>query len=301
MKNEKNVKLTYHILVKRYWKKNKDEETVYHPLYEIIDILKYINRLARLKKFYDMKNGKFCFLESVEFSTEDPNVIAKGYFKSARNEFRPNLINKKTGLERKNPKDLSEGDIEKTHFLFKCDKNKEEVYLLLESNYHGLAIGAVVEYLTAFQVEYLRAKKIARNFSIVQASIPGKDFFEELERLKRAKIAEVYFDKQLLGSKALNFSNRTISLKKDLKLVASAELGENISEVAVDFFNALNLKGSNISKVRVFGNDSKNNEVILDTSLMTKRDFIKADLNPETGEVITSQIFSGLVDYAKNI
>lgn len=301
MKSTKDVKLTYHILVKRYWKKRKGEEAFYHPLYEIIDILKYTKRLARLKKFHDLKNDKFCFLESVEFTTEAPDVIAKGYFKSARNEFRPNLINKRTGLERKNPKELTEGDIEKTHFLIKCDRNNDEVYLLLESNYHGIAIGAIVEYLTVFQRQYLKAKKIARNFTIAQASIPGNDFFEELGKLNRAKIAEVYFDKQLLGGKALNFSNRTISLKKDLKLVASAELGENISEVAVDFFNALNLKGSNISKVRVFGNDSKNNEVILDTSHMTKRDFIKADLNPETGEVITPQMISGLVDYAKKI
>ena len=194
MKSNKDVKLTYHTLVKRYWKKNKDEETFYHPLYEIIDILKYIKRLARLKKFHDLKNDKFCFLASLEFVTKGQNVIAKGFFKSARSEFRPNLIDKRTGLERRNPKGLSEGDIEKTHFVIKCNKEQKEIYLLLESNYHGIAIGAVVEYLTIFQRKYLKAKKIQRNFSIAQSSILGDDFFEQLQQLNRAKIAEVYWE-----------------------------------------------------------------------------------------------------------
>jgi len=301
MKTNKNVKVLYHILVKKNWKKRKDEETVYLPLYEIIDILQYIKKLSRLKKFFDLSNDKFCFIESVDINEHNEYTLAKGFFKSARNEFRPNLINKRTGTERKNPKEISEGDIEKTHFVIKADKSKEEVYFLMEYNYHGIGIGAAIDYFTFFLRKYLKFKKISRSFSIVKAVIPGNEFFEELQKLQRAKIAEVYFDKQLLGSKALNFSNRTISLKKDLKLVASAELGESISGVAVDLFNAFKRQGTNISKVRIFGNDSNNNEVVLDTSHMSKKDFIKVDLNPETGEVITSQIISGLVEYANKL
>lgn len=301
MKTDKDVKVHFFILTKKNWRQAKDEKTVIYPLYEINDIILYVKKLLKLKKFFDLQDNKFCFLESVSSVNEGSNIVFKGFFKSARNEFRPNLLNKKTGEERSNPKLLTEGDIEKTHFVIKIDKAKQEVYLLLEYNFYGVSINNIIDYFTHFLRQYLKTIKRPRNFTIVQAVIPGNDFFDELQRLGRAKIAEVYFDKQLLGSKALNFSNRTLPLKQDLKLVATADLGESIKEVAVDLFNAFSLKGSNITKVRVFGNDSDNNEVVLDTSFMSRIEYVKVDLNLETGEVITSQMISGLIEIAERL
>lgn len=301
MKTTKDVKITFHQLFKKKWKKKDEESSTYFPLLEINDIIVFIKKLPRLQKFHDLKGDKFCFLESVEIVKEDSIVIFKGFFKSARNEFRPNLINKRNGAERKNPKELTEGDIEKTHFVIKIDKSREEVYLLLEHNYHGVTCSNIIEYFTSFNRSYLKYKGKPQNFTIVQAIIPGSDFIDGLQQLSRTKIAEVHFDKQLLGSKALNFSNRTVSLKQDLKLVASAEVGESIKEVAVDLFNAFNQKESTITKVRVFGLDENNNEVILDTSKIIKVEFVRVDLNPETGEVMTTQMISGLIEISERI
>lgn len=118
--------------------------------------------------------------------------------------------------------------------------------------------------------------------------------------MSRTKLAEIYFDKRLLGSKALNFSNRFVSLKKDLKLVASASPQESITEVAVDFYNAMNRKGSEVSKVRVYGNDQDNNEIVLDTSFMSRVEFVSVDLNQDTGEVNSVQLLSGLKKIANS-
>lgn len=301
MKTRKDVKVLFYQLFMKKWKRGEKENSALHPFLELGDIISYVKKLSRLKKFYDMNNGKFFFLETVEIVEVDSDVIFKGFFKSARNEFRPNLINKKTGEERPNPKQLTEGDIEKTHFVFKIAKERDEVYLLLEFNFHGVTCSNIIEYFTSFYRNYLSSINKSQNFTIKSAFLPGNDFFDGLQQLTRTKIAEVHFDKQLLGSKALNFSNRTVSLKQDLKLVAKAETGENIKEVAIDFFNAFKRKESSITKVRIFGNDENNNDVILDTSKIIKIEFVKVDLNSETGEVMTSQMLSGLVAISENL
>ena len=301
MKTRKDVKVLFYQLFMQSWKRGEKENSALHPFIELREIISYVKKLSRLKKFYDMNNGKFFFLETVEIVEDDSDVIFKGFFKSARNEFRPNLINKKTGEERPNPKQLAEGDIEKTHYVFKIAKKRDEVYLLLEFNFHGVTCSNIIEYFTSFYRTYLRSINNSQSFTIKLAFLPGNDFFDGLQQLTRTKIAEVHFDKQLLGSKALNFSNRTVSLKKDLTLVAKAETGESIKEVAVDFFNAFKQKDSSISKIRIFGNDENNNEVILDTSKIIKIDFVKVDLNLETGEVMTPQMISGLVKISENL
>lgn len=265
------------------------------PLYVIEDIVAFTMKQSKKKRFYDLKDNKFCFLESADITAKgNEATLITGFFKSARNEFRPDLINKKTGTERKNPKEITEGDIEKTHFVIKIDKSAKEVYLFLEYNFHGINANNIVNYLTVFNAKYLVTKDKKKSYSIKHSIIPRNNFLTELESITRTRLAEIYFDKQLLGSKALNFSNRFVSLKKELKLVAAASPQESITEVAIDFYNALNRKNSEVSKVRIYGNDEDNNEIILDTSFMSKVEFVEVDLNQDTGDVNSTQLFSGL-------
>lgn len=88
-------------------------------------------------------------------------------------------------------------------------------------------------------------------------------------------------------------------MKKELKLTLSASKSESITEVAIDLYNSF-ASGSDISKVRIYGVDENNNEKILDTTFMGRVEFIKVDLNQETGEVNTTQLFTGLVKMANS-
>ncbi len=300
MKTSKDVKVTFHTILKRMWKKDENDRQEEMPFFDLLLVMKFIKSLSKLKKFYDLKDDKFCFIESVDINTSSEGQIISGYFKSARNEFRPNLIDKRTGDERSNPKKITEGDIEKSHFTFKIDKDNNEVYLFFENNYYGLTISNVINYLSHFSKLYLKSKKLPKNFTIIYTIIPGNNFLTELERLNRSKVAEVYFDKQLLGTKALNFSNRTVSLKKDIKLVATAEKGESLTEMVIDIFNKLNKADSEVTKVRVHGLNDENDPVILDTSFISMNRFLHIDINQETGELMTSQILLGLKNFAKN-
>jgi len=302
MNTTKDIKINFSTLIQRMWKNEQNGSQTDKPFFLIEEIISFIIKLYKIKKFYDLKNNKFCFLElsNVDFKDEIITIIT-GMFKSARNEFRPNLINKKNGNERKNPKEITEGDIEKTHFVIKLDKNTNEVYLFLEYNFHGINTNDVVNYLQYFTNQYLASINMPRNFSVKHLIIPRNNFLTELEKLARTKLAEVYFDRQLLGSKALNFSNRFISLKKDIKLTATASSHkESITDVVIDLFNAFNNGKNDITKVRVYGNDLDDNEVVLDTSFMSKVEFLNIDINPETGELNTTQIFSGLKKIANS-
>ena len=117
METSKDVKILFIALNLRMWKKKGDDPVIYKPFLSIKDIFQYINRLKRTDRFMDLKGDKFCFIaEKVDIREFETYSVITGMFKSARNEFRPNIINKATGTERKNPKEKSEGDIEKTHF-----------------------------------------------------------------------------------------------------------------------------------------------------------------------------------------
>ena len=296
MNTKKNVIVTYHRILQRMWKSNNETEDAYNPFYMMGDVLKYIKSLGKKKKFYELKNDKFCFIDSLEEEVIDNDVVLyKGYFKSARSEFRPNLINKITGNERKNPKEITEGDIEKTHFVVKVSKVDNEVYLLIEKNYYGITSNNFINYINEFAKSYMEKNGISKRFSIIKEDIPVNNFLTELERLQRTVLAEMYVDKKLLGSDALEFSDRIISLKKDIVITAKAMSKETITEFGIDLFNKMNGKSKSvISRIRIRGIDENYNSVLLDTLNLSKKDTIEIDLNTETGEVMTSQLLTRL-------
>ena len=291
MNTTKNVKVSFHTFVKCMLKSGKHIE---EPFYMIEEVLDYIGSIKdKRKRYYDLKSGKFCFIDSINKETIDENVtLFKGVCKSARNEFRPNLINKKTGNERKNPKELSEGDIELTHFLLKITKFDNEVYLLLERNRNGVTHLNFTNYINEFTKKYIEQKGQKKDFSVTRMDVPTNNFLTELERLNRTVQAEVYFDKQLLGSDALNFSERTLSVRKNIMLTVKANPRDSITEFGVDLWNKINKKDSLVSRIRIKGTNDESNNIILDSDMMSRKEYITVDLNQETGEVNSVQLLS---------
>jgi len=297
----KDVKILFDTILKYQWSKGVSESERTTAYFEIIEVLAYIKKQARKKRFQDIQGDKFCFLENYTEVTTGNRTIVKGFFKSARNQFRPNIINRTTGKERENPKLITEGDIEKTHFAILIDKDQKEVFLIREYNYYGLTMNNIMDYLSKFNRNYLEFKDLPKNYTLRNYSIAKDGFLEALRSLRSAKIADVYFDKKLLGSEALNFSNRTISLKNELKLTIGATRGESLKETAIDLFNNLNSGRSDISKIRVGGQDQLGNEVIIDTSFMNKIEFLRIDRNPLTGELNSTQIYSGFQNILESL
>ena len=140
-----------------------------------------------------------------------------------------------------------------------------------------------------------------KNFSLKHHIIPETGFYEALQSMQRVKIADVYINKQLLGSDALNFSNRIVTVKNEMKLSISSNLKESIKSTTIDIFNKYNEGGSIISKIRVEGKDIRDNDVLIDTSFMNKQEQITIERNTDTGELATDQIYSELTELIKFI
>lgn len=163
----------------------------------------------------------------------------------------------------------------------------------------GVSPTVFVNYIARFTNMYLQHVDEKRNFSVQKTDIMMNNFLTEVERLSRTITAEVYFDKKLLGSEALNFSNRTVSLKRDLILTAKASTKESITEFGVDIWNKMQRQDSPISRVRIKGIDENDNAVLLDTSFFCRQEFITAELDADTGEVNSTQLLSRLQKLAK--
>ncbi len=301
MNKTKDCKVYFSTLIKRMWKSKKVKKEVNLPLDSIDEIIKFIKKRKKTDRYYDLKDDKFCFLATATIFPENNSaIIINGFFKSSRDNFRPNVLHKSTGLERANPKNKGEGDIEKTHFVMKIDKAVDEVYLFLECNGNGINTNNLINYISHFNSLLLTETKSVKNYSIKHLIIPKNDFLMELENLSRANMAEIYISKKILGGNALNLSNRTTQLKHDVKLIVSASPKETATEFIVDCFNGFKTNKNDISKIRVYGNDENKNEIIIDTSFMSKIEYVTVDINQDTGEVNSSQLFTGLTQIANS-
>lgn len=300
----RKVKILYKTLLKYEWSRGDTIEDRRSPFWEVLEVVKFINAKTKKEKIRDLHGDKFCFLENFNIAgtPNSDRVEIYGFFKSARNQFRPNLINRRTGIERPNPKELTEGDIEKTHFVIILDKNKDEVFFIHEYNFYGITIKEVLAYFRSFAMAYATKKKLKKTFTLKYQVIPETGFIQALQSMTRVKVADVYIGKQLLGSDALNMSNRLVNVKSEMKLSIGSNPRESIKATAVDIFNVFNSSGNtSISKIRVEGKDQRDNDVLIDTSFMNKQEFITVDRNTDTGELVSSQVYAGLKELIEEI
>lgn len=283
----KTRKISYNTIVSKTW--NTQAES---PFDNIETLVKFILKLKKIEKRFDMKDNKFCLLESGNIKTDgNGNAVISGYFKSARNNHSPNLIDKNTGDERKSPKKLTEGDVEKTHYLIK--KTSNELYMLVETNGHGVSVNQIIEYFDRFSKRYCLHIGVKKNYSIKHYKMGKNNFLSEVQSMKRVKVAKIYFDKQLLGGNCLDFSNRHSKLQRDLELTVKALKTENITETAIDFYNKFSSSNNDsISKVRIEGKDKNGTDVVIDTTFMELIASDDVNINPLTGEVETRNILT---------
>lgn len=293
MQTTKLRQIEYHTLVKKMWRM---EDNAIQPLMEVVDLLKFIKRQARAKRFYELKNSKCCLLDDFVVESNEGCLLICGLFKSAIKDFRPKLINTSTAVERDNPKEKKEGEIEKTHFCIKVVNEAEyqEVFIVLEKNGYGISINQIIEYLNEFNKKLIKSKNLKRSYTIKHMSILRSDFRDVLGSMNRVRIAEIHMNKQLLGSDALNYSNRQIAIKEDVVLMVKAKKGFSLQEFSFDCLQKVGGGPAGISRMRVWGNTDDGQHILIDTELFGKKTEISCDINPDTGEVITFSIYRQL-------
>lgn len=290
MNTFKDRQIEYYVLSRKNYRESTNPIT---PFIEVEQLLKRIYKLSKKKRFYDLKSDKSCLLDLLEIQDSDNDiVIISGMVKSAVNNFRPKLINTKTAIERDNPKEKAEGEIERTHFCIKIynQPNYKDVICIFEKNGNGISINQFVNYLNHFKKHFSTESGLKNKYSIQYQIITREDIEDAISNLSRAKIAELHIDKQLLGTDALEFSNRTCSVQRNIIVTIKAERESSIKDVALDCLKAFHLAKNKVARLRVWGETSDKQHTLIDTSLFCKKTEIKCELNAETGEVSTGKI-----------
>lgn len=289
----KEVRITYHELVKHYVLQNTEREDPYR---EVPLLLEYIVSLPIKKRFFDLKDDKFCYLD--EFKKVQGRDFYLGVMESARSAFRPKLIDKTNGSKRSNPRGLSEGDIERTHFLVGVYPN--EVKLFIEYNHSGVRVNSFVNYLKAFVKAYSKKAKLDGEYSILHLEIAPVSFMTQLESAVKASSVEMFVDKKILGSNFLRFSERTVAVRRDVVLTVSSKRNEDIKTLAMDFFAAYRDTEKGISRIKVRAKNPDNHDVVIDTQALCMRTVFNVEVNEDTGELNTHQVYQQLKSIAES-
>lgn len=257
----------------------------------LVRLLQYINAQSNRAKKQDISDDRICFLDIFEYNED--SCLLKMLFKSAKHSYRAPLLNRNTVEARENPKTMEEGEQIKTHLLIKFVNGDAIVFL--ETGRNVLTLKIITDYLNTFISIFNNAHRrdrIEGTFSFDM--IPRDDFREVLDNMERVLCAEVFIDKQVLGSNALNFSDRIEHVQDNIILEIKTERRETIKHTIYDIFSRLTGGQSVIRRIRVKGKTSDTNESIIDTSFINKKEFIDAQQNEDTGEYNTAYMFSQL-------
>lgn len=260
----------------------------FKPASILKDVLDFSTQLAIDDRVHDIDDHRFCYLDSANFN----GTVGELIFKSAKRGYLPNLIHRHTLKERANPKDKDEGETEKTHAMIKFSKT--DVYLVLEVNGLGISMYNLDHYFKLFLRKYLKYIGSDDKIALDYEPLAKEDFLDEINRMSRVVNSSIYVEKQILGSAALNFSNRTDSVQHQVEILIKAKRKDNIVQTVKDTFNKLAGGRSEIKRMRVQGKDNLNNDVSISTSFLEKTAFIEVDQNPNDNVISTTSVFRGL-------
>lgn len=258
----------------------KQGENIFFDMEIFKNLLEYVGSLPEDEKIIRLDQYKKAVtIGEIAITSINNNYSVQIVFKSCKYEHNPRYMSSIDGSERDSDKKSYEGEREKTHLCMQI--SPVEVKTILEERKSGVTIKGVVDYLERNLKKYIDLKKENKNFKIIHGIIPTKNFIESLNDLREAKVAEIHTYKRLLGSEGYNFLEREDScMKDDIVITAKSNPGigltKNILQRAYESFVA---GASQIKRIRIYGIDSDNNPVKIDSEVIKKLEYIKAQLD----------------------
>lgn len=250
-----------------------------------------IMKLKKQKRVYDNPSlNRFHLL----FSYNEKNEYAWGYFKSAKYNHRPDLIDKENLSERSNPKRMTEGEGEKTHFAMGI-KN-DEILLLLEVKRDGVQINTFQTYLEPY------LKRINQNYIFnIGLSVTG-NFDDKLKELERVSSVEVYTPYvQVSDSFGSKIPIDKGDIQEEAVVTFKAQRSKSLKKTANAVYNIFtNTKRDEVSRVRVYGKTSSKSTILLDTNRLKDNDTIHVELD-DNGQVKTQSILPAIKKIVEEI
>lgn len=285
-----------------FLKEKVDGEEIERSVEEgLTKLLPYLQGIEPVQRKYDLYNDKFVFVDNYCATREsDDCLLLQFLIKSARHSYRAPLLNRETVELRDNPKTMQEGEQIKTHGLIKLRGG--DAILFLETGANMLTCKNIADYLNHFIPTYNsecqeEEQMIKGLFSLDM--IPRDDFREVLDSMGRVTLAEVYIDNDIIGDDILNFSRPSEELQEQIVMSLKAEKKKNIKQHVYDFLDNFNGAQSKIRRIRVKGKLPNDNESIIDTGLIIKKEYVDAQQDEDTGEYNSAYMFSQLKELSK--
>lgn len=236
------------------------------------------------------KNNKAEVIESFECYNKQGLNLAKIIFKSCKYKHSPSLMSSIDGTERASNKGLHEGDKESTHIL--GNFTGSELMIILEERRAGISVGEIIKYLNKY-IELYRGVENLPYFRIEYAIVPDDNFIQNLNNLERAFQADIYTHKRLLGSEGMNVMGRSdILMRDEVVVTVKAERGESLLKRNLKgIYNSLRTEGSEVTRIRIHGKDDNKTNILLDSNIIKRTEYVDATLNEERGTVDAYSFF----------
>lgn len=274
--------------------KDGDLELPAHDV--LIRLFVFLTDKTRLERKLDIAKDKIVFLDT--YTSDEVKPLLKLRFKSAKHSYRAPLIDKNTVEERDNPKRFEEGEQMKTHALIKDGY----AFLFLETGSGVLTSNNLKEYLNQMLVLYNKEHSDDELLGyFLLHMIPCENFRDVLQSMTRVSCAEIYTEKRILGSDALNFSDPTDELREEVVVSIKAERKKSIARLAYRLLDKFSGGESVIRRIRVKGKMSNNNDSIIDTGFLLKKEYVDVLQDDETGQLKSANMFSKLVELSDSV
>ena len=300
----KTVQVYFHWMDVVRKKKNTDETA--YSIDEIVQALStmfpaVVNKDLTTKKHDFTSSKKVVWLDSTENKNNGNfNLV----FKSAKYDQSRNVRNTTTMVERgvlKNPED---GDEECTHLCLRRTKNGERFIAVLESNYYGISITNIRDYLNE-QFNTLHSESDDEySYTVSTEILPSEDFLKELEKMKKINLLRITMDiKDLNLGDFQSFADRNeinstveIYVRKNKRTV---NIPKNLISTAYATHTDV-CAAKQITKIAVEGsNDS--GCLKIDTNSIQMKHSIEVDTFAPRNEVSTNDFFAKVDNFIKEV
>ena len=202
----------------------------------------------------------------------------------------PDYMSSRDGTERPTEKQLYEGDKELTHLCLRVDT--DEAFCVIEERKSGVTLGAVVRYFNLLLRNYLLSQGNETPIVLFASIVPSEDFMSALNSAEKITIAELFVQKDVMGSGYLNYLEVDASTREDVVMTVKAKPRQSFTKRALrDTYIKMTTEGTEIKRIRLRGKDVNQMSVVIDSLNAKRKDEVYVELD-QSGIVISSSIFS---------
>lgn len=270
-----------------------EEEHCFKPtlfkefLYDLLNIPKD-ERLENIRQ-----QNKALLLQDVSETTTSAGMnIVNIVFGSCKYNHAPDYMSSENGNIRATTKQKEEGEQELTHLSIWI--TEQEGYVVIEERKSGVTIGTIEKYLSTWFLCYQKKKEMDSKYKLEIMIVPQDDFLTMLNKCERVCSAELYVDKELLGSDYLNFAGIPSSVRNELTLNVMPIRGKSIDRSMISqAFNMIFSGSSKIKRIRIRIKDDEGVLTIVDSLHGKRKNEVKVELN-DNGTVNSTSMFQAL-------